>query len=281
MKLYRSSEVEAWPEAKVFRDQSWWGLVGVIGLMALMCLYLAAPNTGPTAPALVIIPGGLGLLLGTVLVFRMRHYLRKGNWLLRQTEDGLWINLRSGFNGHLPEAHETILYIPREEVAAICRTKEVRELPSYRGGYKDVYSYIDIYLAHEDTASIADILRRERRIEAPSVWRGGGKTHDYRVRVIDPPGIRLVWEWIKPGEEQALNELGKTYPITKTRNLRQKDWDELSEAEKEALIVELWEIGHLQQAVGLVRHHRQCSARRAKLYLEEKIDAVTEEAEKT
>lgn len=276
MRLYRSSEISEWPEAKEFRDQSWWGLAAVIGLLALMCVYLAAPNSGPTAPALVIIPGSLGLVLGAILIFRLRNYLQKGNWLLRSTQEGLWINLRSGFNKHLPEEHETVLFIPKDEVAAICRTKEVRELPSFRGGYKDVYSYIDVYLSHEDTEAVVDCLRRERRMEGASSWGSSTKHHDYRVRVINPPGIRLVWEWIKPGEEQTLNELGKDYPITKTRNLRRPDWDDLSEAEKEAFIAELWEIGHLQQAIGLVRHHRQCSARRAKIYLEENVASIND-----
>jgi len=274
VKLYRHSDIESWPAGTVYRDKSWWGLVGVIVIMVVMSVYVALPKTGPAAPALVVIPGALTLLFGSLLLMKMRVHLRKSNWLLREDEKGLWVNLRSVYNAHLPEEHETVLFIPAEEVAAICKTKEVRDLPSYRGGYRDVFSYIDIYLTHDQTGPVAEILHLERRVAPSRPSRlGRAKHHDYRVRVVDPPGIRLVWEWIKPGEEKALELLGKRFTIAPNQHKKNPAWENLNDDEKEAVIAELWEIGHMQQALGLVRHHRQCSARRARIYLEEKMGA--------
>jgi len=271
VKLYRHSDIEEWPKGRVYRDMSWWGLAGVMAIMVAMAVIVAIPRTDSGAPLLIIVPGALALLFGTLLLLKLRVYLRKSSWLLREVEKGLWINLRSPYNAHLPEDHETVLFIPADEIAAICKTKEVRDIPSYRGGYRDVYSYIDIYLTHENTDAVAEVLHQERRVAPARGKRGGKKHHDYRVRVIDPPGIRLVWEWIKPGEEQALAALGERYAIAPNRNTKNTPWENLNEAEKEALIAELWEFGHIQQAIGLVRHHLQCSARRAQAYLHEKM----------
>src|SRR5947208_2989285 len=48
---------------------------------------------------------------------------RSTNWLLRLGHDGLWINLRSYQNYHLPEA-ATILHLPFEEIASAHRHLE-------------------------------------------------------------------------------------------------------------------------------------------------------------
>ena len=54
---------------------------------------------------------------------------RSTNWLLWLRPDGLWINLRSYQNRHLPEA-ATVLHLPYEEIAVAHRHIETWSTPA-------------------------------------------------------------------------------------------------------------------------------------------------------
>ncbi len=58
---------------------------------------------------------------------------RSTNWLLWLCPDGLWINLRSYQNPHLPEA-ATVLHLPYDEIACARRHVETWSTPGARGG---------------------------------------------------------------------------------------------------------------------------------------------------
>src|SRR5687767_9655939 len=58
---------------------------------------------------------------------------RPTNWLLRLGPDGLWINLRSYQNRHLPEA-ATVLHLPYGEIGRAHRHVETWSTPQDRVG---------------------------------------------------------------------------------------------------------------------------------------------------
>ncbi len=215
------------------------------------------------------LPGALALLFLALGLVRWHACRRPGNWLLRAGEKGLHINLRSYRNASLPDDAPTVLFIPREEVAAVCRTHEVRSILRRRGYAEEFVIYIDFYLQEGARLEpVREALRAERR-RMPA---RGRKHHDYPVRVIDPPGIRLVWEHVRPGENQALQLLAAHYPLAPDQKRRTPRWDKLDDAGKEAHIAELWENGHVDQAVRLVRVHRKCSLRDAETYLRAHVE---------
>jgi hypothetical protein len=67
--------------------------------------------------------GGCAVLAALLVPWLLADALakfRRANWLLRLGPDGLWINLRSYQNRHLPEA-ATVLHLPYEEIASARR----------------------------------------------------------------------------------------------------------------------------------------------------------------
>lgn len=263
MKLVSANGVPQIQFHHSYRDRSWLGLAFGI-LIFIFLMFLISFRPGKEAPILMAFPLALALLLLFLLLRRLWHLLSRENWLLRVADEGLYINLRSPYNRHLPRPHPTLLFIPKEEIAAVCKTRQTRELPGHRGGSKDVVSYVDIYLNHEDTSALREILRAERRLKAER----GPKHHDYRVRVIDPPGVRLVWEWIKPGEATALRQLAKYFPVAPDQRIQYAKWERLNEQQKVGLIAELWEEGHVTTAIQLARYDQPMPLSKAKTYVE-------------
>ena len=269
MQLLRPDAIPAGDAGPVFRNRSWLPLCVAAALMGGVAAFLAAGNWGRPDMLLAVLPGAVALLLLALGLLRLRLCLRPGNWLLRLAPEGLYINLRSYRNPHLGGDAPTVLFLPRGEIALACKTHEVRSLPRRRGHTEEFINYIDLYLHTADLAPLAAALRAERRRTPPA---GRRKHHEYPVRVIDPPGIRLLWEHVRPGEDRALRLLAAEYPVGPDQKRRAPRWDTLDDAGKEACIAELWETGHIDEANRLVRIHRGCSLREARDYLREHVD---------
>lgn len=269
MRLLKPKEAPHDDSALVFRNRSWTGLLIAAGLMGLVAGALAAGKWGQPDVFLAVLPGGLALLFLALSLLRLRMCLRPDNWLLRMGKDGLYVNLRSYRNHQLDGDAPTVLFIPRDEVAVVCKTHEVRTYLRRRGYTEEFFNYIDVYL-HDGAglAAVTGALRTERR-RMPA---RGRKHHDYPVRVIDPPGIRLVWEHVRPGEDTALRLLTAEYPAGPAQKRRGPKWDKLNDAEKEAHIAELWETGYIDEANRMVRLHRTCSVREAREYLRQHVE---------
>jgi hypothetical protein len=253
-----------------FRNQSWRGLALATLVMVGIAAYTAIPKQGASDPAVVGATVVIALFFSLLLLLRWNLCRRPQNWLLRKTDHGVYINLRSFVNYHLSKESHQALYVPNEDIAAVCKANEERELP-YRHGYtKDRYSYIDLYLKRGvDLEPVRRAVREERRREAAAGVLKKRKQHDYPVRVLDPPGIRLVWDWIKPDEGRAIDVLAESYDAAPDLIVESKLWGNMSDDEKEALIEELWEIGHVDDAVRLVRMRNPMNDRAARRWLQE------------
>jgi len=264
MKLIPPDEIPKQGIRRIYRNYSWLGLLGVTAIMGAITAYVAIPKGTPTNPVLIVLPGLATLLFLVLTLLKLRVALRSSNWLLCEAEQGLYVNLRSYMNYHLPPEDKTVLFIPKEAVAAIGKTEEVRRS-------QDRFPHIDIYLQDAPPPEVREALYTERRREGATGFLGRGKHHDYPVRVIDPPAIRLVWDWIRPKEQRALDLLGETYPIAPDRTTQQPDWNTMNDEQKEAAIAELWETGHVDDAVRLYRQMHSMSERNARKQLRERF----------
>lgn len=243
-------------------------------VMVAIAAYVSIPKSGPTEPALIGVTSLVAVLFVVLLILRWRLCRRPQNWLLRTTDHGAYINLRTFMNHHLdPETHQ-VLYIPTEEIAALCKTEEKRHIPDHHGRSKDQFSYLDFYFVENvDLEPVRRALREERRREAKAGIFRRPKHHDYPVRVLDPPGIRLVWEWIKPDENCAINMLSDLYPVAPNQTSTFHNWDKLNETEKDMFLAELWETGHVEDVIRLVRMRRGISERAAREYLRDQYES--------
>ncbi len=258
-----------------FRNRSWLPFLMVTLVMAGITAYVAIPKGDASQPILVAVPGFTTLILALMLAARLRLTMGSRNWLLKTTERGLYINLRSCLNRHLPGESHRVLFIPAGEVAAVRKTLEQRHVPYRRtrvdgvASSRDRFSCIDIHLAHGDTEALRRVLREERRMPPPHGWIARRKHHDYPVRVIEPPGVRLTWEWIRPGEDIAIRLLAGQYEAAPDREEKLPRWETLDDAGKEGFILDLWERGHETDALRLLKIHKKFGKGDARIWLRE------------
>ena len=265
MKFYRYDEIPQGTIRRSYRNASWRALAAATLFMAAMTAYIALPKNEATNPVFIAVPGLLTLFLGLLMLLRVREGAHKHNWLLHESDAGLYVNLRPAHNFHRPEEAPCVLFVPKEEIGAVGHTVETWRLPDRNGTSIYHWSYIDIYLAHEEIGALRDRLRLERRLDTRN------RPANYPVRVVDPPAVRLMWDWIRPAEDAALRLLGEHFPVAPDRKIKHPPWEELDEARKEAVIAELWEHGHLVEAHRVTRIHHKLSARAAWERLQELV----------
>ena len=257
---------------KTFKNQSWLSLLAVVVVMTGITLIVALPKSEPTNPVLVAIPTLVTLLFAGMLLLRWRECRQKENWLVKLTEGGMYINLRSYRNLHLPRDKHQALFLPKESVTGIGLTRELRYIPDRHRETKDQFSYIDIMLTPDvDLSPVQGVLYEERRLEAPQGWIKRKKYHDYPVRVLQPAGIRLVWDWMRPAENQALEAFGEQYPLVEDRFVKLPRWGDLDKEAQAAWLQQLWEEGHEQDVMWLVRMDQKVGSSRARRYIQEHI----------
>ena len=271
MKLLPYEQAHFPDACQTYRNQSWRGLAGAAVVIGAVAMVVSLPKSEESATNLAWMPGLFALALGVLCLERLRVCRKPTGWLLKSTDEGLFINLRSFHNYHLPRESHRVLFVPADEVAAVCKTHEIQLVPGRRRPHRDQYSFVDIFLKEGiSMAPLVQALREERRAEAPAGgrWRRA-KRDEYPVRVLDPPGVRLVWDWIKPGEGRALDLLGERYPIAPDQRTTARRWEHLNAEEQEALVLQYWEWGQVEDAVSLGRMLWGVGAYRARKRLQE------------
>jgi hypothetical protein len=218
MEFYRLDEVPEGPGERVYR-YGWAGnVIGSLALGITGVLCIAFPTygwlTGQRAAwaAAWLVPSGLCLVwMARVVVRTVGPCLdQRTNWLMRQTPNGLVLKFRSPYNTHLPREDVVAVRIGYGEIAWARKTTEVRVVATSDGSANRVYRHMDLRIASDDMAALADHLRAERAREAPweKHWWGRtrGKANDYPVQVAADDVIRITWR-ARPGLNQALASL--------------------------------------------------------------------------
>lgn len=263
MRLLRHSEIPGDRVLRSYRNCSWRGLAGGTALTAAITAAALSFRAGTPYMVLALVPGVLTAVLLYLLLDRVRWSFRPRNWLLKETERGLLIQLRSYLSAYLPEHGPTVLQLDADEIVAVVPVREQLELPAMRGATVHHYRYIDLVLASRvPLKEVAEALRAERRGNHAS--RPVPLRHfDFPVHVVPPETLRLRWEWIKPNERAALSQLGARWPLLPEGNLRRKPWADMDAGERDAFIAELWERGDLHEAHQLMRLHHEVDGQEA------------------
>src|SRR5262245_21425880 len=155
---------------------------------------------------------------------------RSTNWLLRLGPDGLWINLRSYQNRHLPEA-ATVLHLPYEEIASARRHIDTWTTPARPSATTGTYwklESLELSLASGETREVAKALADERG------RRASIKGMHQAVTVPSAGVVRIAWRGhgndVVPPPRRVLDELSQRVKVADPTRRDHRNWHELSEA---------------------------------------------------
>jgi hypothetical protein len=221
--------------------------------------------------------GWCAVVAALVVLLAIRDSLakfRSTNWLLCLGPDGLWINLRSYQNRHLPEA-ATVLYLPYEEIAWAHRHVETWSTPGGRSGYSATVwkqESLELSLASGDTREIAVALADERGRRATI------KGKHQAVTVPGPGVVRIAWRGhgndVMPPLARVLDTLSQRVELAAPTRTDRADWRRMSEAELEELIAQLVRSGDDLEASSLLIRRRGYSATEAHKFVEEQASRI-------
>lgn len=199
---------------------------------------------------------------------------RPTNWLLRLGPDGLWVNLRSYQNGHLPEA-ATVLHLSYEEIASARRHLETWSTPSEPSSLAGTYwrqESLELSLAPGEAREVARALADER-------GRRAAVKGPLRAVTVPAAGVvRIAWRGpghdVVPPLTRVLHELSRRVPVGEPTRTDRGDWSRLSEAELDELVAQLVRSGDNLEAARLLRRRRGCSATEAHRFVEEQASRI-------
>jgi hypothetical protein len=245
----------------------------------------------------------LAALLVPWLLYDALAKFRSTNWLLRLGPDGLWINLRSYKNRHLPEA-ATVLHLPYEEIASARRHIDTWTTPAHPSATTPTHwklESLELSLAgfatkkgtgplgaaenrgesvvpkgpvpfvvakpSGATTEIAKALLNERD------RRGGVKGKHQAVTVPTVGVVRIAWRGhgndVVPRLSRVLDELSRSVKVEEPTRTDRPHWLKLSDAELDELVAQLVRSGDDLEAGQLLIRRRGCSATEAHKLVEE------------
>lgn len=242
--------------------------------MAGIAAFTAIPKQSGTNGVMFGLAAAIAGFFLLITWQRWRQCARPDNWLLRETEHGIEINLRSDLGPRGDRPYPTVLSIPREQILGIRRTIEVREMHERRGPEKHTYVCIDLELEGMDADGLRGLLRAERRMAGRPGVVVAGSSRGFPVRVLDEHTLRLVWDRIFPHEKHALAHLAQHYPRRDNLKVVQPKFETSSAEVREELIAAMWEAGFVEQAARMVRLHHNLSERDSLAWLEQRFEEV-------
>jgi hypothetical protein len=199
---------------------------------------------------------------------------RSTNWLLRLGPDGLWINLRSYQNHHLPDA-PTVLYLRYEEIASARRHIDTWTTPARPSATTATHwklESLELSLASGETTAIAKALVDERG------RRSGIKGTHQAVTVPAAGVVRIAWRGhgndVVPPLTRVLEELSLRVEVDEPTRTDRAHWLKLSEAELDELVAHLVRSGDDLAASQLLMRRRGCSATEAHMLIEEQASRI-------
>lgn len=271
MQFLNYDEIPADRVTQTFKSASWRGLFWVTVIMAAITAYTAIPKGHPTNPVIIAVPAAVTLLSALLMLWRLRQAWDRRNWLVKGTDEGLYINLQSDTAIPLVPDAPVVLFIPTTEITSVQRVQETRTLPQRSGKYRNHYSYFDLALREPLSEELLMALARIRR--NPALRNGAGIRRDVHapVRIHDRHTLRLVWDWMAPRELAAAEWFEARYPAEPFKKIKEPGWDRMKEAEREAYIDTLWEWGYVQDAVHLSAMMRTISERNAARRLADRL----------
>jgi hypothetical protein len=275
MQLLRLAEVPLNQCDRVFYYSR---LRSVAGAMVLAALAAAAiifgRQTGLWLAYYVAAVAAICLLLYQKLVTAR---FRPSNWLVRMTDDGLFVQFRSYLNNHFPEQDATVLLLPYSEIRSARLLQERQEFPDRENRNRLTTTtrkrrLVEIELAGHST-QFAEALGKERdRVFAKSPPRDDKPSTRYQhfpVQLAASTLLRIEWG-VVPDAQRFLDEITR-HTLVRPAEESFKDLvrlDGLSTAEQEARLLKLVESGDMIGAVAMARKLYSYDLKTAKDFVE-------------
>jgi hypothetical protein len=194
--------------------------------------------------------------LGALALLLLRRFVlarfRPSNWLVRMSNSGLYVQLRSYLNFHFPVDAPTVVFLRDDEIQRGRIVNERRGIPDPERPARNQYvvqtrTLVVLELA-EDAARVADAIAREKQRRIGTTFR------HYPVRVTSARQLQIEWGVVPPARtflDGLASRVAVTAPERTARDY--KALAGLSRHEQEQRLAELAETGQHMAAVALAR----------------------------
>jgi len=222
---------------------------------------------GWLAAPFVVLGGALWLLVVSAVLHSLAMSLRRSNWKLAVSREGLFLNLRSYRNAHLGGDHPTVLRLLPGEVERAGRVTEVTTTTC--GHKRRTYwrRFLELQVPGVDLAPLCAALSAEASEEAPERSVLGVRS---RTRFQDAPVVvpeqGVVWvEWSRG----MLDALDPRIAREEPRRVRgEGDEGQADERPLEERVDALVARGQRLRALQLVRDELSLERREARDWLD-------------
>jgi hypothetical protein len=200
---------------------------------------------------------------------------RSTNWLVRMTDDGLYIKFRSYLNHHFPDQDPTVLFLPDSEIRSARSLTEHQEVLDRDDQTNSTITKTRRLLVLElagDSTKVAEALDNERRRVFSKSSQGGGansRYHHLPVRFASPNFLTIEWG-VVPSLQSILEALTR-HTLVQREEETTRDFvnlDGLSREEQEVRLLELAESGDMIGAVAIARKLYSYDLTTAKTFVE-------------
>jgi hypothetical protein len=184
---------------------------------------------------------------------------RPSNWLVRMTDNGLFVKFRSYLNHHFDAQDFVVLFLPFSELRSARMVKERQEIPDQnrRSSTTTTRRILELELAGK-TVELAVALGAERERVFGKMPRTNGRMstryQHFQVRLASPTLLRIEWD-VVPKLQTLLNALTR-HTLVSASSGEKKDYthlEGLDRKEQEARLLELAESGDLIGAIAIAR----------------------------
>lgn len=266
MRLLRGGDVEVSSNDRIYchsRVRSL--LIALTALFAAIALLFHTFTTGWE-------PGYYFAVVIVLFFVLMRRFItacfRPSNWLVRMNDMGVFVQLRSYLNYHLPAEDLTVVFIPYQEIRSARLVRERAKVFSSQGRTAtQTLRYVELELG-ANPGPLVEALQAELAERAPKEkrWYGSSSTlyQDYPVGMPSPPFLQVRWS-VVPRAQHFLDAL-RPYTAIAEPVLIAQDFahlQSLSEEEQEKRLRELAKRGETVAAIYTVRKLYGCGVKEA------------------
>ena len=223
-----------------------------------------------------------GLILVALLIFHnlVTARFRPTNWLVRMTDDGLFIKFRSYLNYRFSDQDHTVVLVPYSEISSAKLVKERQAIPDREEGNRRATTtrtrrFIELELAGNSEQLANALASESKRVLAKPTEGGSSVSTRYQhlpAQLAAPNLLRIEWG-VVPRAQILLDALTR-HTLVQTPAAVSKDFvnlDKLSKAQQEARLLELVESGDMMSAISIARQLYSYDLTAAKQFVEELV----------
>ena len=238
---------------------AYYGITGVIALVVLIvCLF-----------------GGFAFLSSALAA------MKPGTWVVRASEDGLYIKLRHFADRRLPKDDPIVAFIPRRDVRWLRGHDQMARHVGRTGDFKSTeddtlakQAYLEIKVDGDDLAEVTERLEQERDLWSPTMIRGVRQKAKGAAVSVRPGGVlRIDWRTkgtrLRPRLKDALAALSPGYRLAAEIESEQAQAKNLDHAAQEERLLDMLRQGNTVDAVVVARDLYGFSVTEAKQFLDE------------